>query len=280
VHHGDALRSTLASFVLSDERKPTPSWYYWGEMMLLRLVVLVVCLGRVASQNNTAANTTNTTNSTSNSSNTTAPASSPLNATAGNASDASALQECYTNLTEAQDLVAAKDPFTKTIFTLCPNTVFDIGFNDADQYCCINGPPPMHPRRSTTIQCGDDGSSANNCTFRSGSTQVFSFSLHFNGEVKSNTAFKGITFEDAAQISLLLLTDGEFLFDDCIIQVSVIYDDDHDCIPFDKSRGFLQHDETDPDRTICFLVDLGSHQLWCRAALCYYRAKTIGRTFA
>jgi hypothetical protein len=129
------------------------------------------------------------------------------------------LQDCYTNLKDLQTIVRAKDPFSKEVYKLCPNTVFDIGFNNASGYCCENGYPPLWPRKDTTYQCGDDGSSANNCTLRGGSTQVMSFAPHFNFEDKTNAVFRGLTFEDAKDMATLMLTYGDFTFDDCIFKV-------------------------------------------------------------
>jgi hypothetical protein len=128
-------------------------------------------------------------------------------------------QPCYTNLTDLRLIIMAKDPFTKEVFKLCPNTVFEMGFLNASNICCINGPNPLWPRKYTTVQCGDDGSSKNNCTLRGGSSQAISFPYHYNFEIKTESIMKGLTFENAKDISILMLGVGDVTFDDCIIKV-------------------------------------------------------------
>jgi hypothetical protein len=130
------------------------------------------------------------------------------------------LQDCYTNLSDVFTLARFQDPFAKNVYNLCPNTVYDIGHLDAESYCCINGQKPLWPRKDTTYQCGEDGKSSNNCTFVNGATQVISFAPHWNFEKKSNTIIKGITFTDAKDMGILIMTDGEFLFEDCIFKVN------------------------------------------------------------
>jgi hypothetical protein len=129
------------------------------------------------------------------------------------------LQDCYVNLQDLQTIVRAQDPTLKHTYKLCPNTVFNMGYVNASGYCCDDGYPPMWPRKDTTYQCGDDGSSSNNCVLRGGSTQITSFSFHFNFQEKTGAVFKGITFEQAEDISILLVGEGDFTFVDCIFQV-------------------------------------------------------------
>jgi hypothetical protein len=129
------------------------------------------------------------------------------------------LQDCYVNLEDLQAIVRTQDPTLKHTYKLCPNTVFNMGFLDDSNICCVDGYPPMWPRKDTTYQCGDDGSSSNNCILRGGSTHVISFPFHYNFEEKTGAVFKGITFEQAADISILLVSEGDFTFDDCIFQV-------------------------------------------------------------
>jgi hypothetical protein len=128
-------------------------------------------------------------------------------------------QPCYTNLTALRLIIMAKDPFTKEVFKLCPNTIFDMGFLNASNVCCINGPNPLWPRKYTTVQCGDDGSSKNNCTLRGGSSQAISFPYHYNSEIKTESIMKGLTFENGKDLAILLLGTGDVTFDDCIIKV-------------------------------------------------------------
>jgi hypothetical protein len=129
------------------------------------------------------------------------------------------LQDCYTNLNDLQAIVRAKDPFSKEVYKLCPNTVFEMGFLNASNVCCVNGHPPLWPRRDTTYQCGDDGSSANNCTLRGGTLHVISYNEQFSSEEKTNAVFKGLTFEDAAEIAILMTAYGDFTYDDCVFKV-------------------------------------------------------------
>jgi hypothetical protein len=129
------------------------------------------------------------------------------------------LQDCYVNLQDLQTIVRFQDPTLSHTYTLCPNTVFNMGYLNASNVCCVDGYPPMWPRKDTTYQCGDDGSSSNNCILRGGSYQVTSFPFHFSYEEKTGAVFKGITFEQAAEVSVLLVNAGDFTFVDCIFQV-------------------------------------------------------------
>jgi hypothetical protein len=129
--------------------------------------------------------------------------------------------ECYDKLQIVHDMIKVQEPFMQHVYKLCPNTVFDIGTIDENHECCIQGDARLVPRKDTTIQCGEDGLSTNNCTLRGGPVQVISWDENYNLEAKTNTALKGLTFESTDQISILLMTGGEFLFEDCIFQVSV-----------------------------------------------------------
>jgi hypothetical protein len=130
------------------------------------------------------------------------------------------LQECYTNLTTLALILRAKDPFIRQVYKLCPNTVFEMGYNDASNVCCLDGFAPIYPRRLMTVQCGDDGSSANNCTLRGGTSQL-NFSPQAS-ELKTDVIVKGLTFEDALGASIFILGTGGITFDDCIIKVRML----------------------------------------------------------
>jgi hypothetical protein len=135
--------------------------------------------------------------------------------------DVPELQECYTNLTTLALILRAKDPFIREVYKLCPNTVFEMGYNDASGLCCVNGFSPIYPRRFTTVQCGDDGSSTNNCTLRGGSSQVL-FGPYVSTELKIDVFLRGLTFVEAIVSSLFVLGTGEITFDDCIIKVRIV----------------------------------------------------------
>jgi hypothetical protein len=136
---------------------------------------------------------------------------------------------CYLNLTRLNDALQTADVSTQRTYTLCPNTVFDIGISTPFGECCQeeSGQHPLVATPNTRFQCGSDGKSSNNCVIRGGTFQfqsVFSFTgTSFTTATVSNDNVQvaGITFESASNIGLRLSQAGDITFTDCIIRVSV-----------------------------------------------------------
>jgi hypothetical protein len=97
-----------------------------------------------------------------------------------------AQRECYDKLQIVHDMIKVQEPFMQHVYKLCPNTIFDIGTMDENHECCIDGDARLVPRKDTTIQCGEDGLSTNNCTLRGGPVQVISWNENYNLEAKTS----------------------------------------------------------------------------------------------
>jgi hypothetical protein len=129
--------------------------------------------------------------------------------------------ECYDNTTILREHLALKNAFTPETYTLCSNTVFEVGVaTEAGQLCCLDGQAPLHPRSNAKIQCGPDGNPNNNCTLVGGNLQVLNVYPVFN-EQPENAVFEGITFKNAISSAALLVNGGSVVFRNCIFEVSV-----------------------------------------------------------
>jgi hypothetical protein len=126
--------------------------------------------------------------------------------------------ECYTNLTLLFEDQKETNSFVQKTFTLCPDTTFDVGFSDSNGECCFDGMRYLSARKNTRFQCGEDGSSDNNCIITGGESHVVYVSL-IDDEDGDNVEFAGITFVDAKLVTLFLGNAGDITFEDCIFRV-------------------------------------------------------------
>eukprot|EP00978_Attheya_sp_CCMP212_P013611 scaffold34157_cov52-Attheya_sp.AAC.8 len=110
-------------------------------------------------------------------------------------------------------------------YVLCPNTTFKIGkFNANDQLIEGSDYPLYLFRPNVRVQCGDDGSSSNNCIFSGGdypveiTKPIFLLEFDLPDEVISNIEIKGVTFTGAKISSFYADSDspGSIKFSDCI----------------------------------------------------------------
>jgi hypothetical protein len=127
--------------------------------------------------------------------------------------------DCYDNLTVLQLHLDLKDPLFAEIFTLCPNTTFEIGY-DCQQggKFCLDGQSPLLPRANTRINCGDDGKAANNCILSGGIIQMsFDFFSYF--EQAENVEINGVTFSSSEFKGVVLFNGGDIIFRDCVFMV-------------------------------------------------------------
>ena len=125
---------------------------------------------------------------------------------------------CFSNTTEIFDHLSAQDPFSSNTYILCPNTVFNIGYANSGS-CCEDGDFPLYGRTNTRYQCGEDGSSANNCTFVGGTIQLVMSPLAFNEQEAANVVVQGVTFTEAGLMSVQLVLAGDITCLDCIFEV-------------------------------------------------------------
>ena len=127
--------------------------------------------------------------------------------------------ECFSDTTALLQEVTQADTSEVTTYTLCPNTVFDIGRLDGLDGTVVGGMAPLVARSNTHYVCGENGSVADNCVFRGGQVQVFS-SFSFFSESTTDCLIKGMTFEDANGAGASLGNVGDITFEDCIFRVS------------------------------------------------------------
>jgi hypothetical protein len=129
--------------------------------------------------------------------------------------------ECYDNTTILREHLLLKNAFTPETYTLCSNTLFEVGVAAAPgQPCCLDGQAPLHPRSNAKIQCGPDGNPNNNCTFVGGNFQVFNVYTVFYDQPE-NAVIEGVTFKDAVSSAALLVNGGSVLFRNCIFEVGI-----------------------------------------------------------
>lgn len=129
------------------------------------------------------------------------------------------LPECFTNTTLLFEAQERKDPFVEQKYIICPNTVMNIGDFDQNFDCCVDGDFSLFVRSRSIIQCGEDGSSANNCTLVGGNTQMFSLGSIYSDVFSTGMIVRGLTFQSADFTSVSLLQQGDITFEDCIFKV-------------------------------------------------------------
>jgi hypothetical protein len=128
---------------------------------------------------------------------------------------------CYDDLTVLYNDLQSADLLAQKTYTLCPNTVFEVGASSLFGECCSDGGQnPLVARPNTRFQCGEDGKSENGCVLRGGTFQFQStFSSSSVGTPNENVQVSGITFETAVNVGLILSQAGDVTFTDCIIRV-------------------------------------------------------------
>jgi len=124
---------------------------------------------------------------------------------------------CYSNLTIVFEVNEIASQFDQKVFTLCPNTVFDIGYT-IDAECCFEGQMPLLLRSNTLVKCGEDGKSSNNCTMKGGESHILTSRGIWDEDV-FNVEIQGLTFDGPTSLTYLLAAKGDITFTDCIIKV-------------------------------------------------------------
>jgi len=114
---------------------------------------------------------------------------------------------CYSNLAELQlDINEASAEISAT-YILCPNAVFEVGM------------APLVPKSNSIIQCGEDGSSENNCVLEGGQLQITSSPTAGPGVIIVDAEIRGITFSNSTFAAAGLFHAGDITFRDCIFRV-------------------------------------------------------------
>ena len=126
---------------------------------------------------------------------------------------------CFANTTQIYEHLTDQPELSFNTYILCPNTVFNIGYVDSQGECCEDGYLPLTARSNTRFQCGEDGSSANNCTLMGGTIQLMMSQAAF-GDVKAvNVVVEGITFTKAGLSTVPASLAGDLTLLDCIFEV-------------------------------------------------------------
>jgi hypothetical protein len=128
---------------------------------------------------------------------------------------------CWDNTTAIFQHLVVANPFSTNTYILCPDTVFKVGFTDSQGLCCEDGELPLMARTNTKFQCGEDGSSENNCVLVGGTTQVLMNDLTFSETEATNVIFQGLTFVDAGMTASMPNQAGDMTFLDCIFAVRI-----------------------------------------------------------
>lgn len=130
--------------------------------------------------------------------------------------------DCFTNTTLLYHAMVHANPLAHTVYTICPDTVIAIGNLDEENNCCVDGDMGLIVKSQTTIQCGHDGSSDNNCVLTGGNTHVFAAGTTYSGETTvENVHLRGLTFDAAGFVGSALAEKGDITFTDCVFQVCV-----------------------------------------------------------
>jgi hypothetical protein len=126
--------------------------------------------------------------------------------------------ECYSNTTLLFQAMLSVSSSVDIVYILCPNTVFNIGVDDANGVCCVNGMARLNAKSRSHIKCGESGSSQNNCTLLGGQVQLLSQPQTFGEETTTGVVIQGITFEAAIDMGAVLGSIGDVTFVDCIFK--------------------------------------------------------------
>lgn len=125
--------------------------------------------------------------------------------------------DCINSLSYLEEQLTRRiDPNIRRTYKLCSNTIFSVGDLKDNGACCKDGQSPIYPRSNVKIQCGDDGSSKNNCFVRGGKYQLLALDLYSGEDHITNFEMQGVTFESAEMAGLLLVQSGVMQFTDCL----------------------------------------------------------------
>lgn len=129
--------------------------------------------------------------------------------------------QCLTSIASVELRDQYSDTSEPRTYIMCPNTVYEVGTFVAGNIPPFTGGDAFfQPRPNVHIQCGDDGSSANNCTVIGGTLHVSASTIAGMTEPPTNVTFTGLTFADTNRYSFWGNMPGDITFEDCIFKVS------------------------------------------------------------
>ena len=133
----------------------------------------------------------------------------------------SVVGQCDVNLNTIRLRELNADTSVQRTYTICPNTELRVGTIDPNDNNALTGDMFFQARPNLRINCGPDGSSANNCVVIGGTLQVDGTDWLGNTEPPYNFVLSGFTFVDADRYGFWGNQPGSITFMDCIFRVSL-----------------------------------------------------------
>ena len=115
-----------------------------------------------------------------------------------------------------RDLIDASASNTRT-YILCPDTTYELGSAGT----AVSSLPVVINRPNMRVLCGFDGKRENNCVISGGETQlvVFNeFGLSLSDNDVNNVQIRGITFQMAEKVNVVVALAGNIKLIDCVFQ--------------------------------------------------------------
>ena len=126
---------------------------------------------------------------------------------------------CIDNSTTLFRAMLRASSFEPNTYVICPNTTITVGNFDSDGLCCVGGDFALMTRSRSTVLCGEDGKSENNCIFKGGNTQFFYVGSFFGDSIAQEVVVSGVTFDSSEFLSTAMSNRGDITFIDCVWKV-------------------------------------------------------------
>ena len=130
--------------------------------------------------------------------------------------------QCDVNLNTIRLREVNADTTQQRTYIICPGTEITVGTLDPNNNNALTGNFYFQARPNLHIQCGPDGSSANNCTVTGGTLQVDGTDWLGNTEPPFNFKLSGFTFREVDRYNFWGNMPGSITFYDCIFRVSLL----------------------------------------------------------
>jgi hypothetical protein len=138
--------------------------------------------------------------------------------------------QCLTSIASVELRDRYTDTSVERTYIMCPDTVYMVGDFIAGNIPPFSGGDAFfQPRPNVRIICGEDGSSANNCTIIGGTVHVAASTIVSMTESPTNVVFQGLTFADTSRYSFWGNMPGDITFNDCIFKVCLLRQRSLDC---------------------------------------------------
>ena len=130
--------------------------------------------------------------------------------------------DCFNDTSPIYYYMLQSSSFEDNVYKLCPNMVFNIGFDDDNGICCTRGMKTMYGKSRSTIQCGDNGRLEDNCVIKGGEFHFLNGPQIFDEQITQGMVLRGLTFEDCETTSVIMAQQGDVLFENCIWRVCAL----------------------------------------------------------